>query len=590
MNPRNFFSELKRRNVYKVAVAYAIVAWLLIQAASIILPTFDAPGWVMKVLIAALAIGFPLAVILAWAFEITPEGIVRAEDVLPNESITRRTGRKLTAVIVVVGLIATGLLVFRFVRSTPEHGRSESAPPATADQGAHSIEKSVAVLPFANLSSDEENAFFADGVQDEILTRLSKITALKVISRTSTQKYRSARDNLRGIAQELGVTNVLEGSVRKAGEQVRITVQLINAATDAHLWAETYDRKLVDIFAVQTDVAQKIATALEARLTGSEKRAIAHVGTTNAEAYDAYLRALTLRNNQSAATQERVLALCRRAVELDPNFAQAWALLATMESSKYMGFDRDEAQLARAREAAEMAVKLEPDLAEARATMGAFKYYCLQDFEGALREFEDARARLPNSGDILLSIGLVKRRQGRLDESIAVHREAAEVDPRNTDVWMNLARSYRGARRFAEAHQMFDRALDVLPGDTTIRMEKSEAFAAAGDLDAAESLLQGASYDFDDRSYGQQINLLTYRRRFEEAFTKIAADYEIEKHRVSPMIHALVPSVLGSLNVWKGDAAAAQPYLLRAEEALKKLRAEGNKSFFLHRQLLHVLA
>ena len=226
MNLQNFFGELKRRNVYKVAVAYAVVTWLLIQAASIILPTFEAPAWTMKVLIAALAIGFPISVILAWAFEITLEGIVRAEDVAPNESITRRTGRKLTGIIIAVTLVALALFLFQTFRAKPPSASGHAASAAPAPQ------KSIAVLPFENLSRDPDNAYFADGIQEEVLMRLSKIADLKVISRTSTQHYKSAPDNLVEIAKQLGVAHILEGSVQKSRDQVRVNVQLINAEND----------------------------------------------------------------------------------------------------------------------------------------------------------------------------------------------------------------------------------------------------------------------------------------------------------------------------------------------------------------------
>ena len=337
MNPRNFFAELKRRNVYKVAVAYAVVAWLLIQAASIVLPTFEAPAWTMKVLIAALSIGFPLAVVLAWAFEITPKGIKRESEVLPDESITAHTGRKLVGITIALAAIAAGLFAFQLLRPKPVAKALPSPAGATA---AASVTKpipakSIAVLPFDNLSDDKSNSYFAEGVQDEILTRLAKVADLKVISRTSTQKYKSAPDNLREIAQQLDVANILEGSVQKAGGQVRVTVQLINAVNDSHLWAETFDRNLLDVFQVESDIAQKIAGSLEAKLTGREKRAIELAGTQVPEAYDAYLRARALQNKQAFADHERLIAFCRRAVELDPNFVQAWANLATAESEVY---------------------------------------------------------------------------------------------------------------------------------------------------------------------------------------------------------------------------------------------------------------
>ena len=283
-----FFQELKRRNVYKVAVAYAVIAWLLIQLASILFPTFEAPGWVMKAFVTIVFLGFPIALVLAWAFELTPAGIRRTEDVGPAESITHRTGRKVTAFIVTAAVVAAGLLAFQFLRTNRGSVATEKTLP-TARTSAIPL-KSIAVLPFASLSEDKANEYFASGIQDEILTRLAKIADLKVISRTSTQQYQSKPGNLPEIAKQLGVAHILEGSVQKVGDTVRVNVQLIKAETDAHLWADTYDRKLTDIFAVETEVAQKIAGSLAAHLTGGEQQQIAAVPTRNSQAYDAYLR------------------------------------------------------------------------------------------------------------------------------------------------------------------------------------------------------------------------------------------------------------------------------------------------------------
>src|SRR5437667_1487614 len=248
MNPRHFVSELRRRNVYKVAVAYAVVSWLLIQIATQVFPFFEIPNWAVRLVVLLLILGFPVALILSWAFEITPEGIKRESEVQADESITHHTGRKIVALTIVLAVVATGLLAFQLLRSKswPERQSNGSTSPSVATLS----NKSIAVLPFDNLSGDPQNAYFSEGVQDEILTRLAKIAELKVISRTSTQRFKSAPNDLRQIAQQLGVANILEGSVQKANDQVRVNVQLINALTDAHLWADTYDRKLTDIFAV----------------------------------------------------------------------------------------------------------------------------------------------------------------------------------------------------------------------------------------------------------------------------------------------------------------------------------------------------
>src|SRR5439155_570490 len=262
VNSRNFFAELKRRNVYKVAIAYGVVAWLLMQVASQIFPFFEIPNWTVRLVVLLLVIGFPVAMILAWAFELTPEGIKRAEDVDVSKSITRKTGRTLDFFIIAVLLLVIGILLFQ--RFHP------NVSPAVSS----SLEKSIAVLPFENLSRDPDNAYFADGIQEEILTRLAKIADVKVISRTSTQRYQSKPGNLSEIAKQLGVANILEGSVQKAADQVRVNVQLVNAQTDSHLWAETYDRRLTDIFGVESEIAKGIAESLQAKLTSGEEQAL----------------------------------------------------------------------------------------------------------------------------------------------------------------------------------------------------------------------------------------------------------------------------------------------------------------------------
>jgi len=264
VNFSGFFTELKRRNVYKVAVAYAIVAWLLIQVATQVFPFFEIPNWAIRLVVLLLVLGFPIAVILAWAFELTPEGIKRTEEVSPNESNKPQRGRKLTLLFVLMALIAAGLLIFQFTRKV-------NVAPSNRPEVVANNNKSIAVLPFENLSSDKENAFFAQGIQDEIITTLSKISGLRVISRTSTARYQSQPENLAQIARELRVANVLEGSVQKSGGRVHINVQLIQAETDSHLWAQSFDRELTDIFSVEGEVAKKIADSLRATLSPQER-------------------------------------------------------------------------------------------------------------------------------------------------------------------------------------------------------------------------------------------------------------------------------------------------------------------------------
>ena len=375
----NFFTELKRRNVYKVAVAYAVVAWLLIQVATQVFPFFEIPNWAVQLVVLVIVIGFPIATVLAWAFEMTPEGIKREAEVDRAKSIPRKAGRKLTALVVLLAALAAGLMVFRFLRSQP--ALEKEKPTSLA---AEIDSKSIAVLPFENLSEEKANAYFADGIQDEILTRLSKIADLKVISRTSTQRYKSAAENLPEIARQLGVAHILEGSVQKQGDAVHVTVQLIKAATDSHVWADSFDRKLTDIFSVESEVAKAIADQLQVQLTGREKEVIAAKPTDNPEAYDAYLRGLayTVKTQNTPANYLGAQKHFREAVRLDPKFALAWALLSYVDARGYHTTNLQPTAALReeARQAFETALALDLNLGEAWVAKGYYHYGCVNDF------------------------------------------------------------------------------------------------------------------------------------------------------------------------------------------------------------------
>src|SRR5436190_359882 len=316
MNLLNLFSELKRRNVYKVAVAYAIVGWLLVQVATQVFPFLEIPNWVVRLVIALVVIGFPIALVIAWAFEATPEGIKRTEDVDLVAAAKQPKKHTWIYVVVIGAMFSIGL--FFIGRYTGRNSASASELPA----------KSIAVLPFDNLSRDPDNAFFAEGVQDEILTRLAKVADLKVIARTSTQKFKSTPSDLREIARQLGVMNVLEGSVQKANDQVRVNVQLINALSDAHLWADTYDRKLTDIFSVESEIAKTIADTLQAKLSGSEKQLMAAQPTSDTTAYELYHKGRSFWEKRSGDNIPKAIAFYEQAIARDPNYALAYAGLA----------------------------------------------------------------------------------------------------------------------------------------------------------------------------------------------------------------------------------------------------------------------
>jgi TolB-like protein/Tfp pilus assembly protein PilF len=384
---------------------------------------------------------------------------------------------------VAIGLLVLAVIVggaFFFLRR-PVHSASAI------------VEKSVAVLPFANLSRDPDNAYFAEGIQDEILTRLSKIADLKVISRTSTQHYKSAPDNLREIASLLGVAHVLEGSVQKSGESVRVNVQLIKAANDSHLWADTFDRKLTDIFSAESDIAKAVADQLRAKLTGEEEQVIAAKPTDNPEAYDAYLRGLayTLKTSNNPANTLAAQKYLREAVRLDPKFALAWALLSNVDARGYLvgSLQPTVALREEARQAAETALTLQSNLGEAILAKGYYHYACLKDYDVALRYFEQARQFLPNSSRIPEFLAYVTRRQGEWTRSESYFNEAERLDPHNVWLLTNHAFSYSVLRRFPEALRKFDQVLNVTPDDVDTLAYKAAILQAEGDLPRAAALL-----------------------------------------------------------------------------------------------------
>ena len=575
MNPKNFLAELKRRNVYKVGVAYAVVGWLLIQIAATIIPALHLPASLTTAVVVLILLGFPLALVIAWAFEMTPEGMKRTENVSPNEKIPQWSRRKFAAFVLLVGLVAAGLLVWQMMRSRERESKIASG-------------KSIAVLPFENLSQDPENAYFADGIQDEILTRLAKIGDLKVISRTSTHRYKSSPDDLPKIAQELGVAHVLEGSVQKSGGQVRVTVQLIRAASDSHLWAETYDRKLNDIFAVESEVAEQIARALQARLTGAEQEAVAARPTENTEAYEAYLRGLALWNSLTTSPQvmEKNVLYLDRAVQLDPDFGLAWASLSAVHTFIYAEYERTPQRLALAKKALDNALRLDPDSGETQFALGMYRYRGLTDYDGALTAFQKARQRAANRVESIEFSAYVKRRQGKWDEALALHRESLQLDPRNPILLSEAALTHRAVRKFAEARALLDRALDLEPTSWNLVLQKAETYLAEGDLPSASQLLVRLPQDGQDATvFLARIRQWMFAREYGaaiDALHKVLATPE----NLPP---AFVPSYrawLGIVEVLAGRAPEARMDLMRANEELAKLRANGDKGPRIMRDLI----
>ncbi len=410
--------------------------------------------------------------------------------------VRERKGRRwiiAAAVVLIAALIIAAVLLSRRSASVATGSGAPSTPPATPMPAAAAIpEKSIAVMPFENLSEEKANAYFADGIQDEILTRLAKIADLKVISRTSTQHYKSAPENLSEIARQLGVAHILEGSVQKSGEAVRVNVQLIKAANDSHLWADTFDRKLTDIFSVESEVAKAIADQLRAHLSGQEEQVIAAKPTDNPEAYDAYLRGLAF--SLKGLTLANVLGAqkhLKEAVRLDPKFALSWALLSIVDARGYITQTLQPTVALReeARQAAETALTLQPNLGEAVLAKGHYHYSCLKDYDTAARYFEQARQFLPNSSQIPENLAYVARRRGQWDRSESYFNEAEQLDPRNVFLIGQHAASYQSLRRFPEAVQKLDQVLNITPDDIDILASKAAIAQAEGDLPRASALL-----------------------------------------------------------------------------------------------------
>lgn len=573
----SFFQELKRRNVYKVAVAYAVVGWLIVQVATQTFPFLDVPSWATRVVILLVVIGLPVALVVAWAFEFTPQGLKRTDATI-DASETQPGGRGWVYVAVVAGLMSGGLFFL---------GRY-SAPRESSEITG----KSIAVLPFENRSEDKANAFFADGIQDEILTRLAKIADLKVISRTSTQRYKSSPENLPEIAKQLGVEHVLEGSVQKAGEDVRVTVQLIRGTTDSHVWAETYDRKLTDVFAVESEIAGTIARALQAKLTPREQQAVAAKPTESPEAYEAYLRGLAIWNKLTVLPEDydEMIKHLSRAVALDPRFAIAWSFLSVAQSYNYRQFDSTPQRAALAKEALERARSLQPDLGEAHFAEGMYCYKVLQDYNKAFDAFQKARERSANRFMAVEFSSYVKRRQGKWDDALRLQVESLELDPRNPILLSETAVTYRALRRFDEASALIDRAREIEPENAQLIVQKAEVSVAQGDLAIADRLLKNIAIDGGDPVVTMAyVRFQMMKRQYPEAIRALKTVLA-EPEKLPKALGAIAVNYRAELAITESLAGnpEAKAGLEQAREDLTPIHVQGSATNWTETMLLLV--
>jgi TolB-like protein/Flp pilus assembly protein TadD len=486
MNAKRFFTELKRRKVYRVAVAYAVLAWLLIQIATQTFPFLDIPNWVVRLVIVLLAVGFPVAVLLSWAFDLTSKGVVRTDDLDESK------------------VVPTSL------PPTPK----PAAP-----------EKSIAVLPFENLSDDQQNTYFADGIQDDILSNLAKVADLKVISRTSVRQYRGGTRNLREIGEALGVAYILEGTVRRDANRVRINAQFIDARTDLHVWSDTFDREMTDLFALQTELARRIVFALRANLSPREKASLQVHPTSDLDAYDLFLRARDLfrwsGSGDPRENGEHALRLLDEAIGRDPQFALAHCLASRFHAELYwFGYDRTRSRLTQAKLEADTGLRLQPDSSDVRLALAYYYYYGYRDYELARTELAIAHAAAPNDAEVWDALAAVDRRQGRWESALANFEKARELDPRNPSVLWNLAETYACLGRLDEAARGFADGVEVNPDGHLFSVARAAiALRTNGDLEGLCSVLCSIPADFDPGGGVTNIALRVYleARDYDEA-------------------------------------------------------------------------
>ena len=530
----SLFKELRRRNVIKVAIAYAVTTWILLQLTDVLTQILGLPEWAPKLILLMLVVGFVPALIIAWAFELTPEGIKLEKDVVRSESITPKTGRKLDYVIIVSLGLSFGYFIWesRFEQKTAEAELAKEAvlieepvPEIVVvpeiDLTALDIDKnSIAVLPFANRSADAEDIYFTDGMHEDLLTQLSRIDAFSVISRTSVMEYRGTTKNLRQIAQELKVANVMEGSVQRAGDRVRINVQLIDAYTDEHLWAEIYDRELTtsNLFDIQSEIAKSIAVALQATLTDSELASVADVPTDNVAAYDLLLQARQILQGETISAYQTAIDLFEEALVLDPNFKSAWIGLARSHMNNYWSYGGDPVNRELAHEAIERARSIDPDFAALYMAEGFYWYWGYLDYERALYKLDKAIEMMPGNDEAYMWRGWVSRRAGLWEQAMQSMQVALKMNPRVHFNWHEYASTLMYMHRYEDAMSAVKQARELDPESYWGKMTEARlVLQQSGDTQAALQLLSGAQRisDYDVFETYLLVNILA--RRYDDA-------------------------------------------------------------------------
>ncbi len=578
MNLKNLFAELQRRHVYRAAVVYTMTSWLLIQVATQVFPFFSIPDWIVRLIIILLVLGFPVAVALAWAFELTPQGLVKTDELPPGKASRWPVVHQIYTG--VIGVLAIAIAVLLYLRFSPAHRAQADGVSA----------KSIAVLPFENYSAEKENAYFADGIQDDLLTNLAKIQALTVISRTSVMKYRDAESrDIREIGKALGVATILEGSVRREKDRVVVNVQLIDAERDRHLWAHSYDRTIQDSLGLEGELATEIADALRAQLTPEEKARVAKKPTQNPEAYLLYLHALPYEQGPDTLLQDyrQAVDLYTKAIALDPDFALARAHLASTCAEIFHFHEPLDTWKNRARSEAEAALRLEPDLGEAHFALGQCAYWFDEDYERALAEFATAQQALPNDSNIGAYVAAIRRRQGRWDEALAAYQRMEKLDPQNPNIIRNLVFTNTSMRRWPQAAEAAARFRAVAPDSVVAKIQSGYVdFMGKGDMGALRRWLA-------DIPPGEDPDGVVTCARWEDAMLRrdfAAADQVLAQSPRSEFSYlngGLQPKsfLAGITAVARGDQASAEQHFTAALPEFEKAVQEAAEAADRHANL-----
>ena len=590
----SFFKELQRRNVFRVGIAYAVAAWVLLQVVDLVLENIAAPDWVMKVFMLSIAVGFPVAVIIAWAFEMTPEGIKRESQVDRTQSIVQTTGRKLDRIIIgFLALAVIFLLVNPFGQDSETVSPQVAPTPVVSEPAAEEsapIDKSVAVLPFAFRSNNPDDEFFAEGMHDDLLTQLAKIGSLKVISRTSVMEYKDTTKKIPQIAEELGVATIVEGGVQRSGSRIRFNAQLIDAQTDEHLWAETYNRELTaeNLFDIQAEIARAIAQALQATLSPEEEANIDRSGTTNLEAWESYQRAISLQQAQTIQSMKAGVTELNRALEMDPDFAAAWSLKATLLLQQYWFFDTDNATREAAWDAIQRGRSIDPTLPDLDVAEGYYYYWGYRDYEKALPFIQRAAKAQPNSSFVHQAHAYVLRRMGDWEGALAAMRRASELDPRDNRNFTDIAETLTRLRRYDEAREAFEKAEKI----ETDSVKSYWSFAIldlrqTGDIDNYAHLTHIVPSP-NPLAQMQSWRAYLYLDNFDAALEDVT---DWPERFLNSKDYRVTRQLLRGLTYWySGDIEKARPLLLDSKQKFETLLEQDEDNYAITRSLCFITA